>query len=233
MPSPHFTLDQLDPRARLWVVTDIKNSESAFTDGASLRQQWESSRIQHVYETPTPVSVNENPWLRCSCPNGTTIFIKFMGDEFRLLDASSPTSPDSDNSNMQPKKKTPPPRKGAAPKSAAPVASSTETKPAAPTAPVAPVAAPKGKSAKSQAARKDPLLVEPAPTGTEHNFYVLGFLKTAVSFTFGIAKPTMDGINNVKALREFVIRSKAATAEQFNAELERMVDCKYTDRKVG
>lgn len=144
--EPDFRLEDLDPRSTVAVISDAKACESIFSSGEGIRQHWEDGRVQRVHQLDTPLAVNPNePWYRCGCPDGSTIFIKFLSLEFRLLDDATPTKPTIETNMADLKKKTPPPRKGATPKPAPKKAAApSKTKPApAPKAATKPVAAPK------------------------------------------------------------------------------------------
>lgn len=129
--EPDFRLEQLDPRSQVCVMVDVSRGESCFSSGEGVRQNWESSSIQRVHQLNTPASAGIEPWHRCLCPNGSTIFIKFLSPEFQLLDDSDQTPLEVDNTTMpDPKtttKKSPPPRK-AKPAGTKPVAASKSAK---------------------------------------------------------------------------------------------------------
>jgi hypothetical protein len=116
--EPDFKLEQLDPLAKCCVITDVKACESGFSSGEGIRQNWESGLIQRVHQLDTPASANPDcPWYRCLCPDGSTIFIKFLSSSNRLIDelTSKPTSSINTMADKETAtKKTPPPRKKAA-----------------------------------------------------------------------------------------------------------------------
>lgn len=144
-----INLDQLDPRAKLLVITNVVDRESAFTTGDALRQHWESSKVQRVghYFSDLPIG-----WSTVTCPDGSRCFIKFTSPEFQLLGEPNHTAGIETQDKPMKNKPTPPPKKnqklrpGAVP----------PTKPtSATTAPVKPVK-PSGKPEKAPKAIRLP-----------------------------------------------------------------------------
>lgn len=110
--EPDFRLAELHPAAQLVVMLDVKSGDSGFTSGNGLREHWESSDLQRVHQLATPPSSGEEPWRRCLCPDGSTLFVKFLSPDNRLLDGAQLKLPEQSNPDPMP---TPPPAKKAAP----------------------------------------------------------------------------------------------------------------------
>lgn len=214
--EPDFDLAALDPRAQVAVITDAKACESIFTSGNGIRQHWEDGRIQRVHQLNTPPSANpEFPWHRCLCPDGSTIFIKFLSLETRLLDGHQLNQPQSEPDmpeQSKTKKKSPPPRK---PVTKAPPAKAP-AKPAAKTPPPAkPVAAPKAATPKPVAAPKTSTTTKPvkAPKPEGNYKWLLHRLKAQVTAALstgdnrGVIREGLKTANKFTEIRAFLTRA--------------------------
>ncbi len=145
-------LDSIDlvdihPEALLAVAVNLQSGEFAFTNGDSLRQNWESSKAQRLSPwSQLPLRPGQ---IQVFCPDGKRLIVKFHS-ELRLLgDEVKPAAKPTNQGGKMPVKKLPP-KKGAVPPKAA--ASAAAPKPAAAPAaaakPVKPVAASKAAAAK-------------------------------------------------------------------------------------
>lgn len=222
--EPDFRLDELDPRAQLTVITDAKACESAFTTGDGLRQNWEDTRLQRVHQLQTPPSVTDGfPWHRCLCPDGSTLFIKFLSLEFRLL-GDPLNQPASDTNMPDPKKtskKTPPPRK---PVTKAPPVKAPAAKPVAAPKAAAPTKAP---VLKPVAAPKTSTTTKPvkAPKPEGNYKWLLHRLKAQVTAALstgenrGVIREGLKTADKFTTIRAFLVRAGIG-AEKFDEFLD-------------
>ncbi len=118
-----FRLDQVHPESTLLVMTDVARGEAGFTNGAQLREHWESPKIQRVSR-----HLSKDPpgdWCHVHCPDGKRIFIRFTSTRHQLLAADDETAGQLETDMADKLKKT------STKKPVKPVAAATKKKPGA------------------------------------------------------------------------------------------------------
>jgi hypothetical protein len=130
---PHFTIEEIDPRAKLMVaVYSSLDNEFGLTNGERIREKWEDQDLKRISST-TP---GREGWFRCLVPDGRHLLIKFLSKDFQLMMVEDDSIERDTNMPTTVKRKAPPKKSAikpaAAAKSASTSSSEKPTKPAAP-----------------------------------------------------------------------------------------------------